>query len=325
MDFPRRKILHLTTGAAALLATSRIAWTLDYPTRPVRWIVGFPPGGSNDITARIMAQPLSEKLHQRFVVENKPGASSNVATEEVARARPDGYTVIELANVNAINAALYDNLKYDFIRDIALVAGIAQGPEVMSVNPAVPATTVRELIAYAKANPGKINMASPGNGTLPHIAGELLKMMTGINMVHVPYHGEAPALIDLIGGQVQLMFNPIQSSIGFIRSGKLRPLAVTTTRRADALPNVPTLAEFIPGFEVFSWQGLGAPKGTPPAIVGLLNEEVDAALTEPTVKARLADLGITPMPMSPSACQKFIASETEKWSKIIRAANIKAD
>jgi tripartite-type tricarboxylate transporter receptor subunit TctC len=318
----RRKLLYCCTAAVPAL---RAASAADYPTRPVRWIVGFPPGGSNDITARIMAQPLSERLHQPFVVVNRPGASSNVATAEVAMARPDGYTLMELANVNAINAALYDDINYDFIRDIALVAGIAQGPEVMSVNPAVPSATVPEFIAYAKANPGKINMASPGNGSLPHIAGELLMMMTGINMVHVPYHGEAPALVDLIGGQVQLMFNPIQSSIGFIRSGKLRPLAVTTTRRADALPNVPTLGEFIQGFEVSSWQGLGAPKGTPPEIIDLLNNEVNAALAKQTVKTRLADLGIMPMPMSPDACQKFIADETEKWSKVIRAANIKAD
>jgi len=240
MKLPRRKFLHLAAGAIALPVRSQVASAQTYPTRPVRWIVGFPPGGPNDITASITAEFLSERLHQQFAVENRPGAASNVATESVARAQPDGYTVMELATVNAINASLYENLNYDFIRDITLVAGIGQGPAVMEVNPKVPATTVPEFIAYAKANPGKINMASAGIGTPQHIVGELFKMMTGINMVHVPYHGAAPELTDLIAGQVQVGFDPIQASIGYFKSGMLRPLAVTTATRVDALPNVPT-------------------------------------------------------------------------------------
>ena len=321
----RRTFLHLSGGALAAPALSHSAFALDYPTRPVRWIVGFPPGGPNDITARIVTQYLSERLRQQFVVENRPGAASNVAAELLARARPDGYTVMELATVNAINASLFDKLNFDFVRDIVLVAGIAQGAAVMEVNPAVPATTVPEFIAYAKANPGKINMASSGNGTPQQVVGELFKMMTGISMVHVPYHGAAPALVDLIAGQVQVTFDPIQSSIGYIRNGMLRPLAVTTAARVDALPNVPTVGEFIPGFEARTWQGLGAPKGVPAEIVDLLNREVNAALAEPTIKAKLADLGIAPMPMSPAECQKFIIDETEKWAKVIKFAGIKAD
>ncbi len=325
MKLPRRKFLQLAGSTAALSAVPSSVRAQAYPSRPVRWIVGFPPGGPNDITARIMAQFLSERLHQQFAVENRPGAAGNVATELVARAEPDGYTVMELATVNGINASLYDNLNYDFIRDIALVAGFGQGPAVMEVNPKVAATTVPEFIAYAKANPGKINMGSAGIGTPQHVIGELFKMQTGVNMVHVPYHGSAPELTDLLAGQVQVVFEPIQSTIGYIKNGLLRPLAVTTPSRSDALPNVPTLGEFIPGFEARAWQGLGAPKATPPAIVATLNTAVNAVLAEPALKARFADLGIAPMPMTPAECQTFIMAETEKWAKVIKFANIKPE
>jgi tripartite-type tricarboxylate transporter receptor subunit TctC len=325
MKLPRRKLLHLAAGALALPAISRIASALDYPTRPVRWIVGFPPGGPNDITARIVAEFLAERLHQQFAVENRPGAAGNVATELVARAQPDGYTVMELATVNAINASLYQNLNYDFVRDITLVAGFSQGPAVMEVNPKVPAATLAEFIAYAKANPGKINLGSAGIGTPQHVIGELFKMLTGTDMVHVPYHGSAPELTDLIAGQVQVVFEPIQSTMGYIKSGMLRPLAVTTASRTDALPNLPTVGEFVPGFEARTWQALGAPKGTPVEITEMLNTEVNAVLTDPRLKARFADLGIVPMPMTPAECQKFITAETEKWAKVIKFASIKPD
>jgi tripartite-type tricarboxylate transporter receptor subunit TctC len=325
MKLPRRKLLHLAAGALALPALSRHASALDYPTRPVRWIVGFPPGGPNDITARIVAEFLSERLHQQFAVENRPGAAGNVATEQVARAQPDGYTVMELATVNAINAGLYQNLNYDFVRDITLVAGFSQGPAVMEVNPKVPAATLPEFIAYAKANPGKINFGSAGIGTPQHVIGELFKMLTGTDMVHVPYHGSAPELTDLIAGQVQVVFEPIQSTLGYIKSGMLRPLAVTMASRTDALPNLPTVGEFVPGFEARTWQGLGAPKGTPAEITDMLNQEVNAVLTDPRLKARFDDLGIIPMPMTPAECQKFITAETEKWAKVIKFAGIKPD
>src|SRR5580704_15093951 len=325
MKLPRRKLLHLAAGALALPALSRVASALDYPTRPVRWIVGFPPGGPNDITARIVAEFLSERLHQQFAVENRPGAAGNVATEQVARAQPDGYTVMELATVNAINAGLYQNLNYDFVRDITLVAGFSQGPAVMEVNPKVPAKTLPEFIAYAKANPGKINLGSAGIGTPQHVIGELFKMLTGTDMVHVPYHGSAPELTDLIAGQVQVVCEPIQSTLGYIKSGMLRPLAITMSSRADALPNLPTVGEFVPGFEARTWQGLGAPKGTPAEITAMLNTEVNAVLTDPRLKARFDDLGIIPMPMTPAECQKFITAETEKWAKVIKFAGIKPD
>jgi len=325
VTFPRRQFLHLAAGAAVLPAVSRIARAQAYPTRPVRWIVGFPPGGPNDITARIMAEFLSERLHQQFAVENRPGAASNVAAELVAKADPDGYTVMELATVNGINASLYKNLNYDFVRDIALLAGFGQGPAVMEVNPSVPANTVPEFIAYVKANPGKVNMGSAGIGTPQHVIGELFMMLTSTTMVHVPYHGSAPELTDLIAGQVQVAFEPIQSTLGYIKNGLLRPLAVSMASRSDALPNLPTLSEFVPGFEARTWQGLGAPKGTPAEIVETLNTAVNAALAEPALKARFAELGITPMPMTPAECQKFITAETEKWAKVIAFANIKPE
>jgi tripartite-type tricarboxylate transporter receptor subunit TctC len=322
---PRRQFLNLAAGAAALPAFSRTAVALDYPARPVRWIVGFPPGGPNDITARIMADYLSRRLYQPFVVENRPGASSTVATETVAKSQPDGYTVMELATVNAINASLYDQLNFDFLRDIAVVAGIAQGPAVVLVNPAVPAKTLSEFIAYAKANPGKINMGSAGSGTPQQAIGEMFKMMAGVDLVHVPYHGSAPELTDLIAGHVQVVFEPIQSTVGYIKSGMLRPLAVTTATRSDSLPDVPAVGEFIPGFEARTWQGLGAPKAIPAEIVKVLNGAVTAALAEPALKKKLSDLGIIPMPMTPAECQAFITAEVAKWAKVIRFASIKPE
>jgi tripartite-type tricarboxylate transporter receptor subunit TctC len=315
----------MAAAAAAAPFAARMAAAEAYPSRPVRWIVGFPPGGPNDITARITADYLSQRFHQTFVVENRPGASSTVATDIVAKAAPDGYTVMELATVNAINASLYDKLNYDFLRDILVVAGIAQGPAVMLVNPAVPAASVEEFISYAKANAGKINMGSAGSGTPQQAIGEMFKMKTGVDMVHIPYHGSAPELTDLIAGQVQVAFEPIQSCIGYIKSGTLRALAVTTPTRVAALPNVPALNEFIPGFEARTWQGLGAPKKLPDEIVDLLNGAVAAGLSEPTIKARLADLGITPMPMTPAECQKFIVAEVDKWAEVIKFANIKPE
>jgi tripartite-type tricarboxylate transporter receptor subunit TctC len=325
--FPsRRTLLHWAAGAAALPVMPHItAAALDYPMRPVRWIVGFPPGGPNDITARLMAEQLSARLHQAFIVENRPGASSNVATEMVAKSPPDGYTIMELATVNSINASLYDNLNYDFLRDIQVVAGIAYGPAVMLVNPAVPAQSVPAFIAYAKANPGKINMGSAGSGTPQQTIGEMFKMMTGVDMVHVPYHGSAPELVDLIAGHVQVAFEPIQSCLGYIKAGTLRALAVSTAARANALPDVPTLGEFIPGFEARTWQGLGAPKRLPAEIVDTLNKEVIAALAEPALQARLAALGIAPMPLTPAECQTFITAEVEKWAKVIKFASIKPE
>jgi len=325
MKFPRRKFLHLTAGAAMLPALSRTGLALDYPTRAVRWIVGFPPGGPNDITARIMAEALSQRLHQPFVVEDRPGASSTVATELVAKSPPDGYTVMELATVNAINATLYDKLNFDFVRDIVVVAGIAYGPAVMLVNPNVPAKSVPEFIAYAKANPGKINMGSAGSGTPQQTIGEMFKMMAGVDMVHVPYHGSAPELTDLIAGHIQVAFEPIQSTVGHIKAGTLRPLAVTTAKRSELLPDVPTVAESIPGFEARTWQGIGAPKAVPAEVINVINGEVIAALGDAAVKAKLADLGITPMPMTPAECQAFITAEVEKWAKVIKFASIKPE
>jgi tripartite-type tricarboxylate transporter receptor subunit TctC len=325
MKLPRRRFLNLAAGAAALPAFFRTASALDYPARPVHWIVGFPPGGPNDITARIMADYLSRRLYQPFVVENRPGASSTVATETVAKSLPDGYTVMELATVNAINASLYDQLNFDFLRDIAVVAGIAQGPAVVLVNPAVPAKTLPEFIAYAKANPGKINMGSAGSGTPQQVIGEMFKMMADVDLVHVPYHGSAPELADLIAGHVQVVFEPIQSTVGYIKSGMLRPLAVTTATRSDSLPDVPAVGEFIPGFEARTWQGLGAPKAMPAEIVKVLNGAVAAALAEPALKKKLSDLGIIPMPMTPAESQAFITAEVAKWAKVIKFASIKPE
>jgi tripartite-type tricarboxylate transporter receptor subunit TctC len=325
MKLPRRQFLHLAAGVAALPAISRIAMAQAYPTRPVRWIVGFAPGGGVDIIARLMGQWLSERLGQPFVIENRPGAGTNIATEAVVNAPPDGYTLLVANLANAINATLYEKLNFNFIRDIAPVAGIMRVPHVMVVNPSVPAKTIPEFIAYAKANPGKINMASGGVGGPSHVSGELFNMMAGVNMIHVPYRGVAPALTDLLGGQVQVTFGSMPSSIAYIRTGKLRALAVTTATRSEVLPDVPTVGEFVPGYEASGWYGIGAPKATPAEIVDKLNKEINAALADANMKARLADLGGTVLPGSASDFGKHIAEETEKWAKVVKFAGIKAD
>jgi tripartite-type tricarboxylate transporter receptor subunit TctC len=317
--------MHLAAGAAALPALPHVAAALDYPTRPVRIIVGFAPGGGTDIHARLIAQPLAERLSQQFVIENRPGAGTNVATEIVVNAPPDGYTLLLACLPNASNATLYENLKFNFIRDITPVASISRDPFAIEVNPAVPVKTVPELIAHANANPGKINMASGGIGSGNHIFGELFKMMTGVNLVHVPYRGAGPALVDLLGGQVQVMFASMSSSIEYVRAGKLRALAVTTATRSPVLPDIPTVAEFVPGYEASFWTGIGAPKNTRAEIVDKLNKEINAALADAKMKARLAELGVTALPGSPADFNKLIADETEKWAKVIRAAGIKAE
>ena len=325
MKLPRRQFLQLAGAAAAAPALPQLASALDYPTRPVRWIVGFPPGGGNDLFARLIGQWLSERLGQPFVIENRPGAGTNIATEAVVRATADGYTLLLVGLPNAINASLYDKLNFNFIRDIAPVAGIVRVSVVMVVHPSVPAKTFPEFIAYAKANPGKLNMASNGNGSAPHLAGELFKVMTGVNMLHVPYRGTSPALIDLLGGQVQVMFASMPATIQYIRSGKLRALAVTTKTRSEVLPDIPTVGDFVPGYEASNWYGVGAPKNTPAEVIDKLNGEVDAALADPKMKARFADLGVTVLAGSPEDFGKLIADETEKWAKVIRAANIKVE
>jgi tripartite-type tricarboxylate transporter receptor subunit TctC len=321
----RRHFLHLAAGAAVLPTVSQIAHAQSYPNRPVRLVVGFAPGGGNDITARLMGQWLSERLGQPFVIENRPGAGTNVATEAVVNAVPDGYTILFVAPSAAINATLYEKLNFNFIRDLAPIAGIMRIPNVMVVNPSVPARTVPEFIAYAKANPGKINVASPGVGTSVHLSAELFKMMTGVDMVHVAYKGSAPSLTDLLGGQVQVSFATMPASIEFIRTGKLRALAVTTATRSPALPEVPTVGEFVPGYEVSTWYGLCARMGTPAEVIDKINKEINAGLADPTMKARLADLGGVTIPGSPGDFGRLIADETEKWAKVIRAANIKPE
>ena len=325
MKLPRRRFLHLAAGAAALPAVSHFAWAQAYPSRPVRIVVGFPPAGGADLFARLMGQWLSERLGQQFLIENRPGAAGNIATEAVVRAPADGYTLLLVTIPNVINATLYDRLNYNFIRDIAPVASIDRVPNVMEVHPSVPTRTVPEFIAYAKANPGKINMASSGNGTSQHVAGELFKMMTGVNLVIVPYRGAGPALVDLLAGQVQIMFDTLSGSIGHIRAGKLRALAVTTEHRSPALPDVPTVAETVPGYEASTFHGMGAPRNTPSEIIDKLNKEINAGLTDPAIKARIAELGSVPMAMATADFARFIAEETEKWGKVIRAANIKPD
>jgi tripartite-type tricarboxylate transporter receptor subunit TctC len=325
MKFPRREFLHLTAGAAALPAVSRIARAQGCPTRPVHIVVGFPPGGASDITTRLIGQWLSERLGQPFVIENRPGAGSNTATAAVVRSPPDGFTLLLTTSPNAINATLYDRLPYNFLRDIAPVAGILRSPYVMETNLAVPASTVPEFIAYAKANPGTISMASTGIGNGSHLAGELFKFMTGINMVHVPYRGDAPAMTDLLGGQVQVYFGALTTSIEQIRTGRLRALAVTTAMRSEVLPDVPTVGDFLPGYEASAWWGVSAPRNTPAAVIDKLNKEINAALSDPKIKARFAELGGTVFPTSPAEFGKFIADETEKWGKVIRAANIRPE
>jgi tripartite-type tricarboxylate transporter receptor subunit TctC len=324
MKLPRRQFLHLAACAAALPAASRIALAQAYPARPVRLIVGTTAGGVQDIVARLIAQWLSERFGQPIIVENRGGGAGNIGAEAVVRALPDGYTLLLVTN-NAINATLFKNLKFSFVRDIAPVAGISRNPLVMEVNPSLPVTTVPEFIAYAKANPGKVNFASAGIGSTPHVSAELFNMMSGINMIHVPYRGGAPAVTDLLGGQVQVLFGNMESSIEHIRAGRLRALAVTTSTRSATLPDIPTIAEFVPGYEASGWQGIGAPKDTPADIVNRLNEEINAGLTDPKVKTRLADLGGAPLVQSPAKFGKLLADETEKWGKVIRAANIKAE
>jgi tripartite-type tricarboxylate transporter receptor subunit TctC len=325
MKLARRKFLHLAAGAAALPMVSRIAWAQAYPTKPVRLIVPFAAGGPNDILSRLLGQWLSERLGQPFITESRPGAGGNIGTEAVVRAPPDGHTLLQVAAVHAINATLYEKLNFNFIRDIAPVATIMRGPFVMVVNPSVPAETASQFIAYAKANPGKISFASVGNGTTPHVGSELFKMMTGIDMIHVPYRGGAPALTDLIAGQVQMSFVPTLGSIEYIRAGKLRALAVTTTMRSDLLPDLPTVSELVPGFEASIWFGIGAPRNTPAEIVDRLNKEINAGLADPKIREQLVALGGTVLAGSPADFGKLIAEETEKWAKVIRAAGIKAD
>jgi tripartite-type tricarboxylate transporter receptor subunit TctC len=325
MKLPRRKFLHLAAGATALPAVSRVAKAQTYPTRPVRLIVPLAPAGATDIVARLMGQWLSERLGQQFVIDNRPGGGANIGTEAVVRAPADGYTLLMIGGYNAINATLYQKLNFNFIRDIAPVATLTRSSIVMVVNPSVAANTVPEFIAYAKANSGKINMASPGSGTASHIAGELFKMMAGVDMVHVPYRGGGPALTDLIAGQVQVMFVTIVSPIEYIRAGRLRALAVTTATRSEALPDIPTLGEFLPGYEASNWYGIGAPRNTPVEVIDKLNEEINAGLADPKIKARLADLGGVVLALSPADFGKLIADETEKWGKVIRDANIKAE
>ena len=325
MKLPRRKFLHLAAGAAAVPSVSHIAWAQAYPTRLARIIVPAPAGGGLDVLARLMGQWLSDRLGQPFIIENRPGAGTNLGTEAVVRAPADGYMLLMIGTANAINATLYEKLNFNFIRDIAPVAGIMRGPHIVVVNPTASIKTVPEFIAYAKANPGKLNFASAGNGTSFHVAGELFKMMAGVNMIHVPYRGIGPALTDVIGGQVQVMFTGLADSVGYTRAGKLRALAVTTATRSEMLPDIPTVSEFLPGFETSQWFGLGAPKGTPAEIVDKLNKEVNAALADPMIKMRLADLGGAVLPGSPADFGKLIADETDKWAKVVKFAAIKPE
>jgi tripartite-type tricarboxylate transporter receptor subunit TctC len=325
MKLGRRQFLHLAAGAAALRVLSPVAGALAYPTRPVRVIVGFAPGQAIDITTRIVAQRLSERLGQQFIIENRPGGGGNIGTEVVVRAPPDGYTLLAIGSNNLINATLYPRLPYDFSRDIAPVASVYHVPQVMEVNPSFPAKTVPEFIAYAKARPGEISFASAGNGSVAHVTGELFKMMTGINMLHVPYRGAPPALTDVIAGQVHVMFDNMPSSIEHIRAGRLRPLAVTAMTRQEALPDVPTLSDFVPGFETSAWAGIGAPKNTPAEIIDELNREINAVLADPTIKARFAALGGKVLPLSPGEYAERIGKEIDKWAKVIKFSGATAD
>jgi tripartite-type tricarboxylate transporter receptor subunit TctC len=326
MNLPRRRLLRFTAGAAfAMALAAPFAHAQPYPSKPVRLIIGYAPGGSADITARLMAQWLAERLGQSFIVDSRPGGGTNIATEMVVRAPADGYTLLVVAPANAINASLYDKLNYNFIRDMMPVAGLIRFPNVMEVNPSVPVKTVPEFIAYAKANPGKLNMASSGNGSTIHVSGELFKMMTGVSMTHIPYKGAAPALADMIGGQVQVMFDNIPTSIEFIRAGKLRPLAVTTATRSAVLPDLPTVGDFLPGYEASSWYGIGAPKGTPAEIIDKLNKVINTILADPKTKARFAELSAAVLAGSPADFGKHVADETEKWAKVVKFAGAKPD
>jgi tripartite-type tricarboxylate transporter receptor subunit TctC len=320
----RRNFLHLAAGAAALPAISRVARAQAYPTRPVRLILGYAPGNAPDIVARLIGQWLSERLGQPFIIENRPGAGTNIGTEAVVRAPPNGYTLLYVTTANTSNATLFDKLNFNFMRDIAPVAGIIRVPNLVSVNLWLPVKTIPQLVGYAKANPGKLNFGAPNGGTV-QLSGELFKMMTGVNIVHVPYSNQIQAVADLLADQIQVSFDVMPTTIGYARSGKLRALAVTTARRSPALPDIPTVGDFVPGYEASSWHGVGVPKGTPAEIVEKLNNEINAGLADPAMKARIADLGGVPMPMSPAGFGRFIAEETEKWGKVIRAANIKAE
>ncbi len=323
MKLRRRQFLYLTAAAAALPGVARLAWAQTYPTRPVRIVVGFPAASATDIVARLIAQSLSERIGQQVIVDNKPGAGSNIAAEVVAKADPDGYTLLAMTVTNAVNATLYDNLNFDIVRDIVPIVGTFRSPNVMAVNPAVPAKTLPEFIAYAKANPGKINYASFGYGSAPNVNGELFKMMAGVDLVHVPYRGNP--VPDLLSGQVQVIFSPMPVTIEQIRAGKLRALAVTGATRSEALPDVPTVGDFVPGFEAYIWHGIGAPKGTPDAIVEKLNKEINAVLADPKIKARFADVGGTPIGGSPADFAKLIAEEIAKWGKVVQAAKIRPE
>jgi tripartite-type tricarboxylate transporter receptor subunit TctC len=325
MKLPRRRFLHLAGGAAALPALSSFGWGQTYPGRPVRVIIGFTPGGPTDIAARLISQWLSERLGQPFVIENRPGAGSTIAIEAVVNSQPDGYTLLVVSTSAAVSATFYHNLSFNLIRDIAPVAGIVRMPLVMVVNPSVPAQTVPEFIAYAKANPGKINMASVGNGTTPHMAGELFKMMADVDMLHVPYRGAAPALTDLLGGRAQVMFEGVLSLTEHIRTGRLRPMAVTTAARSLVLADVPTVGEFLPGYEASVWFGVGAPKNTPAEIIDKLNQEINAGLADSKLRARLGELGGTALVVSPAEFGLLFAEDTDKWGKVVRAANIKLE
>jgi tripartite-type tricarboxylate transporter receptor subunit TctC len=325
MKLTRRDFLRLAIGGGALPAVSGVARAQAYPSRPVRLLVGFAPGGGNDIVARLMGQWLTQRLGQSFVIENRPGAGTNIATEAVVNASADGYTLLLAGLPNATNASMFAKLDFNFIRDIAPVAGIMRVPNLVVVNPSVPVKTVVELIAYAKANSGKVNMASAGTGTVPHLSGELFKMMAGVDLVHVPYRGNGPALAALLGGQVDVLFPSLPSTIEYIRAGQLRALAVTSAARSELVPDLPTVGELVPGYEVSAWYGVGAPKGTPAEVINKINEEIDAGLADPKLRARLADLGGSAIGGTPADFGKLIADETEKWSKVVRAANIRAE
>ena len=325
MKLPRRNLLHLAAGAAALPTISRIGWTEAYPSRPVRLVTGFAAAGGSDVVARLIGQWLSERFGQSFIIENRPGAGGNIGTESVVRAPPDGYTLLLVTFANVVNASLYKKLNFNFIRDISPVAGLMRVPDLMAIHPSVPARTVPEFIAYAKANAGKITMASAGNGSSGHLAGELLKMMVGISLVHAPYRGNGPALTDLLGGQVELMFPTSPSVVEYVKSGRLRGLAVTTASRSETLPDLPTVSEFVPGYEVSGLYGIGAPKGTPAEFIATINKESNAALANPKMKARFVDLGGIVIPGSPADFGKVIVEDTEKWAKVIEAAHIKME
>ena len=325
MTIPRRRFLHLAAGAAAVPMTSQVAWAQAYPARPVRWIIGFAPGGTTDVISRLIVQYLTEQLGQPFIVESRPGAATNLATEMVTRSPADGYTLLFIGSPNAINTSLYTRLNFSFSRDIAPVAAIVSVPTIMVVHPSVPVRTVPEFIAYAKANPGKINMASSGIGSTPHLAGELFKMMAGVDIQHVPYRGAAPAMTDLLAGQVQVYFVTTPSSMQYIKSGQLRAIAVTTAKRLPELPGLPAISEFVPGYDASAWYGLGAPKDTPTDIINTLNREINAAVADASIKKRFDDLGCTIIAGSPADLAKLIADDTERWAKVVRFAGLKAD